>query len=120
MLQHLPTCAFLRDLTVNASCTDEIRAPILTRIESLEKLTIYNPSRAVLELLPEWLRRLSGTLLGFHLKVRDTVHASVFVVTVHLLPGQLRLYHPWRSPFLHTSHPEDPFVCIGAIIFTYQ
>ncbi|KAI0920231.1 hypothetical protein AcV5_010030 [Taiwanofungus camphoratus] len=112
VLQHLPTCAFLRDLTVNASCTDEIRAPILTRIEGLEKLTIYNPSRAVLELLPEWLRRLSGTLLGFHL--RDNCGS--------ITPGVLRSFIPHiqkiRSFALGLSYSltdDDVFSCFNQL-----
>lgn len=58
----------LQELAVNASCTDEINAPILAQISGLSILSIYSPTRAILDLLPDWLRRLSDSLTELHLK----------------------------------------------------
>ncbi|KAF8182927.1 hypothetical protein BJ912DRAFT_977178, partial [Pholiota molesta] len=58
----------LTNLTVNASCSNEARAPTLVQITGLHSLTLLNPGRAILQLLPEWLERLSSTLRELHLK----------------------------------------------------
>jgi len=60
---------YLQELAVNASCTNENNAPILAQISGLSKLSIYSPTRAILDLLPGWLRRLSDSLTELHLKV---------------------------------------------------
>ncbi|KAF5347298.1 hypothetical protein D9756_009891 [Leucocoprinus leucothites] len=60
----------LRELVVNTSCTDGNNAPILTQITGLSELSIHSPTRAILDLLPDWLRRLSDSLIELHLKVR--------------------------------------------------
>lgn len=61
----------LRELTVNSSCTDEVRAPILVQINELQKLTLRDPSRAILQILPDWLGRLSKSLTELHLRVSN-------------------------------------------------
>ncbi|KAI0078815.1 hypothetical protein K474DRAFT_1593325 [Panus rudis PR-1116 ss-1] len=87
----LQKCTFLRSLHVNnAYCTEEI-APQLMQIERLESLTIENPSRAILGLLPEWLERLAPTLDAFNLK------GNCGSVT----PGVLRAFAPHLSK-IHT------------------
>jgi len=60
---------YLQEIAVNASCTNENNAPILAQISGLSKLSIYSPTRAILDLLPGWLRRLSDSLRELHLKV---------------------------------------------------
>ncbi|OBZ74886.1 hypothetical protein A0H81_05149 [Grifola frondosa] len=40
---------------------------MLARTGNLERLAIQSPTRAILQLLPEWLSRLSPTLKAFHL-----------------------------------------------------
>lgn len=78
---HVPsTPPPLRELVVNPSCTDAVRAPILYQLTGLSKLTILSPTRAVLELLPDWLRRLSDTLTELHLRV------SYFPTSLFLFP----------------------------------
>ncbi|PCH42866.1 hypothetical protein WOLCODRAFT_132541 [Wolfiporia cocos MD-104 SS10] len=67
-LPLLANCKFLRDLTVNASCMQETQAALLTRLEGLERVALQNPTRAMLDLLPEWLSRLSPSLRGLHLQ----------------------------------------------------
>ncbi|KIL64554.1 hypothetical protein M378DRAFT_126372 [Amanita muscaria Koide BX008] len=68
-LQALGDTSTLRDLAVNSSCTDAPRAPLITRIGHLERLELWDPTRAMLELLPEWLQRLSSeTLTELHIK----------------------------------------------------
>jgi hypothetical protein len=48
---------------------DAPRAPIITQIRGLKRLELHGPTRAILELLPEWLNHLSETLNEVHLKV---------------------------------------------------
>ncbi|PFH50358.1 hypothetical protein AMATHDRAFT_145250 [Amanita thiersii Skay4041] len=67
-LQILNRVTTLEELTVNASCTDNIRAPLVVQIQGLTRLEIYDPTRAMLQILPEWLDRLSKTLTALHLK----------------------------------------------------
>lgn len=57
-------------LTANAACADDAHAPQLVQLGGLRALTLVSPGRAVLELLPDWLARLAGTLEELHLKVR--------------------------------------------------
>jgi hypothetical protein len=76
----------LTNLTVNASCSNEARAPTLVQITGLHSLTLLNPGRAILQLLPEWLERLSSTLRELHLKVRkDLRHDLRYVTDVQIL-----------------------------------
>ncbi|TFK67993.1 hypothetical protein BDN72DRAFT_67019 [Pluteus cervinus] len=57
----------LQSLVVGTASVHEKCAPILGRIRGLEELTIYNPSRALLNILPEWLDELND-LTGLYLK----------------------------------------------------
>jgi hypothetical protein len=66
LLQSLPE---LRILKVNSTCTDAISAPVLSQIVGLRSLTVIDPNRAMLDLLPNWLSQLSGTLRQMHLLV---------------------------------------------------
>jgi hypothetical protein len=68
-LRILPDLRSLTDLTVNQSCTSDLLVPKLVEVNGLKKLTLFNPGRAILQLLPDWLRRLSPTLTELHLKV---------------------------------------------------
>lgn len=65
----LKSLSCLQTLTVGSCCTDDARAPLLVEITGLRHLAIVSPTRAVLQLLPEWLSRLSNTLAELHLKV---------------------------------------------------
>ncbi|TFK88123.1 hypothetical protein K466DRAFT_489557 [Polyporus arcularius HHB13444] len=56
----------LRELTVNGACTNDALAPVLVQVRGLESLAIQSPSRAVLQLLPEWLAALRPTLRKLH------------------------------------------------------
>ena len=59
----------LRTLKINAACTDGVSAPVLSEIVGLESLTVIDPNRAILDLFPDWLSRLAGTLCELHLLV---------------------------------------------------
>lgn len=59
----------LRSLTVNVSCADEKHAHVLVQLRNLESLTIQSPTRAILQLLPQWLAELQKTLRDFRLTV---------------------------------------------------
>lgn len=69
-LKALKNVKGLTCLTVNQSCTDDVRAPLLAEICGLQALTIRNPTRAILQLLPNWLQRLKTSLVELHLQVR--------------------------------------------------
>lgn len=87
----------LRELVVNTSCTNENNAPILTQITGLSKLSIHSPTRAILDLLPDWLRRLSDSLTELHLTVRTFPPLFLF-----FLPVGLNFNF---SPLLHSPPP---------------
>jgi len=67
-LRFLSHCSKLRHLAVGSSCMDEVSAPIIAQIGGLRTLSLSDPTRAILNLLPEWLSRLSSTLERFHLR----------------------------------------------------
>ncbi|KAF9444948.1 hypothetical protein P691DRAFT_735742 [Macrolepiota fuliginosa MF-IS2] len=94
-LQHFASLApihpHLRELEVNTSCTSEERAPTLVRIAGLSKLSIHSPTRAILELLPEWLRKLSDSLTELHLKDNcGSVTPGVLKSIIPLLERNIR------------------------------
>jgi hypothetical protein len=69
----------LQELSVNTSCMDETKSHLLCEISGLKHLTLYNPSRAVLQVLPDWLAKLSHTLSELHLKVsKPLLHPHVY------------------------------------------
>ncbi|CAL1696514.1 unnamed protein product [Somion occarium] len=90
-LDSLPLCDSLRSLTVGSPCCSEDAAPLLVQVESLESLTIENPSRAILNIMPDWLNRLSGTLTT--LRFRENCGS--------ITPGVLRSFTP-HMPNVHT------------------
>ncbi|KAJ7145780.1 hypothetical protein C8R44DRAFT_1934 [Mycena epipterygia] len=60
ILAQLQDRGSLVNLRVNSSCTDDETAPILAKIEGLRQLQLESPSRAILQLLPDWLGRLTS------------------------------------------------------------
>ena len=56
-------------LNVNTICMDEHNAPVLANIDGLHELELSNPTRVILNILPEWLNRLSKSLVTLHLMV---------------------------------------------------
>jgi hypothetical protein len=82
-LTVLKNSVHLTKLAVNSSCMSETTAPLLTEISGIRKLTLYGPGRTMLNLLPDWLGRLSKTLTGLHFKVSCTAfsekHGSSYV-----------------------------------------
>ena len=69
----------LRVLKVNTACTDGVSAPVLSEIVGLGSLTVIDPNRAILDLLPDWLSRLSGTLCELHLLVSLSLHRRIYL-----------------------------------------
>jgi hypothetical protein len=67
ILAELASRTSLADLRVNSWCTDD-ESPSLTRIVGLRRLELKSPSRAILQLLPGWLERLTS-LKELHLTV---------------------------------------------------
>lgn len=65
----LKNTVHLTELAVNLACMNDSTVPMLTELERIRNLTLYGPGRTILNLLPDWLRRLSKTLTGLHLKV---------------------------------------------------
>ncbi|KAJ7682854.1 hypothetical protein B0H17DRAFT_1075127 [Mycena rosella] len=60
LLDEIKDRASLINLRVNSSCTDDARAPILAHIVGLRKLELKSSTRAILQLLPDWLGRLTS------------------------------------------------------------
>jgi hypothetical protein len=69
ILPQLIGCPNLCELTVNSSCTGEENIQSLVALEQLTKLTIIDPTRAILIHLPGWLSNLPS-LLELRLRVR--------------------------------------------------
>jgi len=63
---------------------DDARAPILAEISGLRKLTLCDPTRAILHILPDWLDRLSNSLTELHLKVDIPLFPLLQVVLNYL------------------------------------
>jgi hypothetical protein len=122
----------LTEIAVNGSCADDAKASLLVELCGLKKLTLDNPSRAILQLLPDWLQRLSGTLQELHLKVNCSprsmfdldVNNDIFLVQGNcgsITPGVLRFFIPHiqdnlRALTLGLSYSltdEDVFTCLG-------
>lgn len=74
LLQNSPE---LRTLKVGAACTAGISAPVLSKIIGLRSLALVDPNRAILDLLPDWLSRLSGTLRKLYLLVSVSLHRRI-------------------------------------------
>jgi hypothetical protein len=67
VLGDLPS---LLRLNVNAFCMDEHNASVLANIDGLRELELSDPTLAIFNLLPEWLNRLSKSLVALHLTVK--------------------------------------------------
>lgn len=81
VLSALAVSPSLRQLSVNSNSIGETSISTCITIGNLEKLTLRDPSRAILNVLPFWLSRLSGVLTELHLVVRD----STCMVMIYLL-----------------------------------
>ncbi|KII84036.1 hypothetical protein PLICRDRAFT_366539 [Plicaturopsis crispa FD-325 SS-3] len=84
-LRALKNCQYLRSLDLNAASLGESGSTIVAEIGKLEKLTLRDPSRATLNILPEWLHKLSMSLTELHL--RDNCGS--------ITPGVLRSFLPY-------------------------
>ena len=69
----------LQHLSVNPSCTGDSHVAVLTQLRNLQSLTIQSPTRAVLQILPDWLQVLKPTLRTFHLMVSWRTFVSCLV-----------------------------------------
>jgi hypothetical protein len=67
----------LSRLTVNPYCMHECNAHALAKIGGLRELELSDPTKIILNLLPEWLGRLSKSLVALHL----TVNFKLFIIT---------------------------------------
>ena len=76
-LRALSMCLSLQRLTVNSSCTDEVGSSALVTIGGLKYLALMDPTRAILNILPDWLSRLSGSLTELHLEVRNFTYWTI-------------------------------------------
>ncbi|KAJ3482735.1 hypothetical protein NLI96_g6777 [Meripilus lineatus] len=68
IIPQISKCSHLRELTVGSLCGSDENAHLLVQILGLESLTIQDPKSAILQLLPEWLDRLKGTLISLGLQ----------------------------------------------------
>jgi hypothetical protein len=86
---------FLSRLTVNHCCMEGPNAHLLVKIGGLRELELINPTQTILDLLPEWLGRLSKSLVALHL----TVNFKPFNITtwsLTLVLGRLLSCHASR------------------------
>jgi hypothetical protein len=59
---------------------DEHSAPVLANIDGLRELGLSSPTGAILNLLPEWLNRLSKSLVTLNLTVKlQVLHQNLVV-----------------------------------------
>ncbi|KAF8149464.1 hypothetical protein B0H34DRAFT_802453 [Crassisporium funariophilum] len=101
----------LTEVVVNESCMTDGKAAALVGISGLRKVTLISPGRAILNLLPDWLGRLSSTLVELHLK--DNCGS--------ITPGVLRSFIPHiqdnlRALTLGLSYSltdEDVLTCLA-------
>jgi hypothetical protein len=68
ILGELENRPSLVDIRVNSSCMNDVNAPILAGISGLRRLGLERPNRNILQLLPDWLGRLTS-LKELHLTV---------------------------------------------------
>ncbi|THV03494.1 hypothetical protein K435DRAFT_962380 [Dendrothele bispora CBS 962.96] len=66
-LRLLPELSSLDAVNVGGDWLDEKRAHLLTELKRLRKVSIISPSRAMLDLLPGWLKELKDDLMELHL-----------------------------------------------------
>ena len=71
----------LSRLTVNRCCMKEPNAHVLVKIGGLRELELSESNQTMLDLLPEWLGRLSKSLIALHL----TVNFKPFIITTRSL-----------------------------------
>ena len=67
---------------------EDRNAHVLVTISELRELELLDPTQTILNLLPEWLGRLSKPLVALHL----TVNFRLFIITTQsltLVLGQL-------------------------------
>jgi hypothetical protein len=69
-LAALPSLKGLKSLSVNNACMGELTAAAVSDVVGLRYLRLKDPNRAILQLLPDWVKRLRGTLDEIHLEVR--------------------------------------------------
>jgi len=98
----LPVLCDLRTLDeviVNNSCANEERSSKLVQLGNLRKLDLISPGRAILQLLPDWLSRISKTLVELHLM------ASISIMVVILI-SQLHVFITVKLWICYTRCPE--------------
>lgn len=106
LLRGLPD---LRTLKVNSACADALSAAALSRVVGLKSLTLVDPNRAILDLLPDWLSRLSNTLHQLHLLV-STIPSAEYTrsdpagrkIVVPSLLGSYGPSSPWQYSCSHS------------------
>lgn len=71
ILRALQNTRTLKEITMkfNSGFAGEPVAEILVRLQGLTAVTLIDPSRAILQLLPDWLGRLSSTLKSLNMLV---------------------------------------------------
>jgi hypothetical protein len=98
------------DGTTSHDVNGEVTVP-WTACTKLETLSIANPSRAVLDVLPSWLRDLTSTLVEFHATVCVPAQFQVLdLISSYSVPdtGKLWIDHPRRphgAVCTTTKHP---------------
>ncbi|TFK37578.1 hypothetical protein BDQ12DRAFT_736111 [Crucibulum laeve] len=103
----------LHELAVNACCMDDLRAPLLAKIDGIEKLTLHDPTRAILQLLPDWLERLSNKIMELHLK--DNCGSVTPGVLKSFLPHVRNRLRAFTLGLSYSLTDEDVFNFLGQL-----
>ncbi|EIN05711.1 hypothetical protein PUNSTDRAFT_137203 [Punctularia strigosozonata HHB-11173 SS5] len=111
-LVTLPNMRNLRRLSVNSSCTKETYVASLVKITGLHYLTIQDPSRAVLQELPEWLRSMQGTLTELHLTGNC---GSVTPGVLRMILPHIRLITSFSLGVSFSLASSDVFATLGGL-----
>lgn len=104
LLRLLQSLQNLRTLKVNSTCTDSLSASALSQIVGLRSLTVIDPNRAILDLFPDWLSRLHGTLRELHLLENCGSITPGVLQTIQPFAAQLRSVSLGLSYSLEDGH----------------
>ncbi|KAK1230717.1 hypothetical protein PQX77_006167 [Marasmius sp. AFHP31] len=98
------------------------KAELAASISGLTKLTLHDPYRKILQLLPDWLNRLSRTLVELHLKgqcswITPEVFNSIIPTTTnHFIQYQFLIFTPESRPVRRVVSTSSPPRTIGPLL----
>ena len=112
--------SWLISITVDSKHFTDETLPLLLSFKRLRILSILNPNRAILQVLPAWLSDLCPSLDSFQLLVSDiwnSVLHGIWRLTTFVVTGQLRLSYAWRSTVIPPSSHSHTYLRPRTVIF---